>query len=333
MQARLERPPQVGVLASLVRLFVMPLKGAPENFFPGSVGVIGVGSMGAPMTRNLLTRKPAACVVNVFSRSPGRIREILGEGAIAATSPRHLASNSEVVIAVLPDIPELREVLFGGHGLIAGVDVPTILVVSSSVNPYELLSLDAEVREASHGLLRMVDAPVSGGTEGAEAGTLAIMVGGERKEVERVVPVLKTMGTPTYLGALGSGEIAKACNQMIVAATMTAVSEASVLAARAGLDVDALLTLLGGGYAASRVLETKHRRIVERDYHPAGAAIFMLKDLVSAAAVAHATAAQTPQLRALERVFRDLVARGLGEQDLAVVHRYIEELSAENDSI
>ncbi|WP_245991774.1 NAD(P)-dependent oxidoreductase [Mycetocola lacteus] len=288
------------------------------------VGVIGLGSMGAPMTHNLLSHRADDVEVFVQGRRPEKLVPFVQAGATARNTPRELAVDSEIVIVMLPDLAQLEQVLAGPDGLLAGITAPTLLVVCSSVSPAGLRDLAARLTADTDGLLRVVDAPVSGGTEGAEAGTLSIMVGGDPEDVARVLPILSTMGTPLHLGPLGSGQVAKACNQMIVAATMTAVAEAAVVAERAGIDVAALLPLLQGGYAGSRVLETKAERIITRDYTPTGIAAFMVKDLTAAVAEADATGTAARQLRTNLGVFTDLVDAGLGEEDLAVVHRFAE---------
>ncbi|WP_264159334.1 NAD(P)-dependent oxidoreductase [Mycetocola spongiae] len=281
--------------------------------------------MGAPMTLNLLAHRPEGVPVTVHARSPERLAPLVTAGARAAGSLRELASASEAIILMLPDLPQITEVLAGPEGLLAGIERPTVLVVSSSVSPDGVRALAERLDADTAGLLRVVDAPVSGGTEGAEAGTLSIMVGGDAPTVARVTPVLATMGTPVHLGPLGSGQVAKACNQMIVAATMTAISEAAVIAERSGIDLAVLLPLLQAGYAGSRVLETKQDRLIRRDYTPTGVAAFMVKDLTAAAAEAARTATRTPQLDTVRTVFDDLVAAGLGPEDLAVVHRFVRE--------
>ena len=143
--------------------------------------------------------------------------------------------------------------------------------------------------ETTAGAVRVVDAPVSGGVEGAEAGTLSIMVGGEDRDVADGWAVLSACGNPVHLGPLGSGQVAKACNQMIVASTILALGEAAVLAERSGLDLTELFRLLGGGYAGSRILESRGDRIIQQDYSPSGVAKYMVKDLDFASAVATAT--------------------------------------------
>ncbi len=292
-----------------------------------SVGVIGLGVMGAPMTRNLLAAAPGV-PVSVYGRTPAKLADLVAAGATAVPTPRELAEASEMVLVVLPDLPDLEALLDGSDGLLAGVRRPTVLVVSSTVSPAGIRALAARLDEGTGGLLRVVDAPVSGGEDGAAAGTLSIMVGGDPTDCEFVRPVLATMGIPVRLGPLGAGQTAKACNQMIVAATMLALGEAAVIAERSGLDLAALFELLGGGYAGSRMLESRKQRLVEKDHSPSGAAKFMLKDLRFAAAAAEETATATRQLPALRAAFAELVERGHGDEDISVVQAYIAGLSA-----
>jgi 2-hydroxy-3-oxopropionate reductase len=173
--------------------------------------------------------------------------------------------------------------------------------------------------------VRIVDAPVSGGVDGAEAGTLSIMVGGEGRAVAEAMAVLTACGHPVHLGPLGSGQVAKACNQMIVASTILALGEAAVLADRSGIDLAVLFRLLGGGYAGSRILETRGERIVSEDYRPSGAAKYMVKDLDFATAVAEATATRAVLLPAVKAAFEELTAQGYGDNDIAVTRRYISQ--------
>jgi 2-hydroxy-3-oxopropionate reductase len=216
--------------------------------------------MGSPMTRNILRGAPPECDVMIYGRTSTRLADLAEAGANIMSNPRELTAASDVVLVMLPDLPQIEENLTGDDG---------ILVVGSSVSPAGLRALAARLTRQTRGLLRVVDAPVSGGVEGAAAATLLIMVGGAAEDVRVVWPILATMGTPVHLGHLGSGQVAKACNQLIVAATMTAIAESSVIAERAGLNVDSFLTVLRGGYAGSRVLETKQQKVVERDYRPA----------------------------------------------------------------
>lgn len=192
--------------------------------------------------------------------------------------------------------------------------------------PITMSMLAAELHETTHGLVHVVDAPVSGGTDGAAAATLSIMVGGSDDDFDRVLEVLSAMGTPVLLGPLGSGEIAKACNQLVVAATMAALSEATVIAERSGIDVAALLELFSGGYAGSRLLDSRKQRLIDKDYRVSGPAGFMVKDLGFATDAAGATNTATPQLNMLFQLFTSLVDAGLGDDDLSVLQKHIAAL-------
>lgn len=264
--------------------------------------------------------------VVVTARTRARAEAAIAAGASWVDSPRRLGERCSVVVLMVPDLPQIDELLFGAEGIaLAGTEV--MVIVCSSVSPAGLIAMDARLDGATKGRMRLVDAPVSGGTEGAESGDLAIMLGGTAEQAARASAVLKACGTPVHLGPLGAGDVAKACNQLIVAATMAAIAEASVIAERAGLDVAALLALLQGGYAGSRVLETKATRLVERDYTPAGAARFMVKDLSSAAAAAEQTRTVAPVLGVVRELFEDVVTAGLGDRDLAVVHEHVRRAS------
>jgi len=289
-----------------------------------AVGVIGLGVMGRPMALNLLRGLPAGSTVHVTARDPRSAAPVLAGGAQWHESARDVAAAADVVILMVPDLLDARAVLAGPAGLLAGVRRPTVLAISSTVSPDGVRVLAQEVREATDGLLSVVDAPVSGGEEGAVDGTLSVMVGGAPEDVERVLDIYQVVGTPVHLGPLGAGQVAKACNQIIVAAEVLALGEAAVIAERAGLDVLQMFDLLQRGYAGSRVLEVKKRRFAEHDHSPSGAARFMVKDLGFATDEARRSGTPTPQTDVLLRVFTDLTERGYGDQDTAVVQAYLE---------
>lgn len=292
---------------------------------PHRVGFLGLGHMGLPMAHVLLREPRTALTLWVQARTPARTASLVAAGATAVEHPRDLAATVDTLLIMLPDLPQIRSVLGGDDGILAGVTGPLTIVIMSSVDPDGLRELAAVVHRDTGGVATVIDAPVSGGTEGAAAGTLAIMVGAEEAEFARVAPILRALGTPVLLGPLGAGEVAKACNQMIVAATMTAIAEAAVIAERSGIDLATLLPLLQGGYAGSRVLETKQAALIAGDYAPQGAAEFMVKDLSAAASAATTTGTVAAQLEATRGVFDGLVAAGLGSEDLAVVHRFVAE--------
>lgn len=291
-----------------------------------SVGFVGLGAMGAPMAGHLVRSLDHPGDLHVTARRPAASAALVDAGATWHDTPRGLGAHCDVVLLMVPDLPDVEAVLEGPDGLLAGVRSPTLLVICSTVSPDGVRALDARLRALTDGLVHVVDAPVSGGVEGAEDATLSIMVGGSPDDVAAAIPVLRAVGHPVHLGPLGAGQVAKACNQMIVAATVMALAEATVVAERAGLDVAAMLDLLGGGYAGSRILEVKKRAFVEHDHSPSGAARYMVKDLGFATDEARRSGTGTPQLDVLRAVFTDLTAAGLGDQDTAVAQAWVEGL-------
>ncbi|MGW9113065.1 NAD(P)-dependent oxidoreductase [Microbacterium sp. NPDC055683] len=285
------------------------------------VGVIGLGAMGRPMAAHLLAAHGALALT-------GRARrhgDLEAAGASWHDTPRALAAGSDVVLSMLPDLPELEQALAGDDGLLAGIGGPLLLLIGSTSSATAVRALADRLAAETDGRVRVVDSPVSGGEDGAIAGTLSIMLGGEEEDTALAARVLAPCGTPVRLGPLGAGEVAKSCNQLVVSATMLALAEATVLADRSGIDPAALWDLLGGGYAGSNLLRSRRDKLVERDYSPSGVAKYMVKDLRFAGDVADATGTRPVLLPALRAAFDELVARGLGDDDLAVARRLVEE--------
>ncbi|WP_336632533.1 MULTISPECIES: NAD(P)-dependent oxidoreductase [unclassified Microbacterium] len=290
------------------------------------LGVIGLGAMGAPMARNLLA---AHGRLSIFSRSPRP--DLVAAGAIVANTPRELARQSDVILAMLPDLPELDAVLGGADGLLAA-EGELLLLIGSTSSPTGVRDLAERLGAETDGRVRVVDCPVSGGVDGATAGTLSIMIGGADADARRAAAALSPCGTPVHLGPLGAGEVAKACNQLVVAATITALGEATELAARSGLDVDAMWTLLGGGYAGSRLLTSRQERLVAGDDSPSGAAKYMVKDLAYVADIARDTGVLPALVPALRDIFAEIVDSGLGDRDISVTRRLAAERRAPADA-
>jgi 2-hydroxy-3-oxopropionate reductase len=288
-----------------------------------TVGVIGLGAMGAPMAANLL-RRPSTSV-RISARSRDRHAGLIDAGALWYDTPASLAGGCDVVLLMLPDLPEVEAVLSGPDGVLAAEPDDLLLIISSTSSPTGVRDLASRLAEQTRGAVRVVDAPVSGGVDGAVAGTLSIMVGGSDADAAAALPVLAACGTPVHLGPLGAGQVAKACNQLIVAATVVALGEAAVLADRSGLDLASLFDLLAGGYAGSRILATRGERIVTQDYTPSGVARYMIKDLGFATVVAEATETHPVLLPALKNAFEELAQRGLGDYDISVARRFIED--------
>jgi 2-hydroxy-3-oxopropionate reductase len=292
------------------------------------VAIVGIGNMGLPMAAHLLTAATSAgTALWVHARERERADALLGAGARWASTPSALAA-APIILSVLPDLPQLEPMLWGDTGLVQVVERPTVLLIASTSSPQGVRELARGLDERSGGLIHVVDCPVSGGTDGATAADLAIMVGGEGDDVARALPVLEHLGRPVHLGPLGAGEVAKACNQAIVAATVLALGEAAVLAERSGIDVGALFHLLSGGYAGSRIMETRGQRIAERDYRVSGPAKYMVKDLGFALDEAGSTGTSLPLVATARHAFAELTENGMGDSDIAVVRAYIESLAA-----
>ena len=224
------------------------------DFEGAPIGFIGLGIMGKPMARNLAK---AGYDLVIYNRSRDDVDTLLAEGDQfqAAASPREVAERTKAIITMLPDSPDVRDVVFGENGLLPAIDKGHLLIDMSTIAPATAVEVDAALRERG---ARALDAPVSGGDKGAIAGTLSIMVGGDDGDFHRAMPLFEAMGkTIVHVGGAGAGQIVKACNQVVVAINYAAVSEALVLGAKAGVDPEKIVEVLSGGLAASRVLELK----------------------------------------------------------------------------
>lgn len=286
------------------------------------VGFVGLGTMGAAMAANLAR---AGFPLTVWNRTPGRASGLVQLGAVEAQSPAGLARASEVVVCCVTDSPQLREVLFGPNGLAEGLAPGSLVIDCSTISPASAREFAARLDEQG---VAMVDAPVSGGSEGAVAGTLTIMVGGETEAVARAHEVLQAMGrTITHLGPVGSGQTAKAVNQVILCGTYLAVAEGVVLALKAGMDPERLLAALSGGAAGSWVLQNRSGRMIEDNY-PLGFKISLhRKDVAIALELARSVGAVLP-VAALAATLEDgLIAQGHGEDDNSALARPIRQLS------
>lgn len=236
-----------------------------------------------------------------------------------------LAQGSDVIIDMLQDLTQLEPLLDGPDGLFAGVTEPTVLVVCSTVSPDGVRALDKRARAATKGLCVVVDAPVSGGELKAVDGTLSIMVGGNADEVGPALQVLSACGRAVLCGPLGAGEVVKACNQMVVGIEMAALAEAALLAEGAGVDVALMFDMLSSGLASSAVLDQKHEKVERKDYSTSGAAKFMVKDLRIALGEAGRSGQPLPVSMLALQLYSGLVDAGFGDDDLAVIHRYLGE--------
>ncbi len=286
------------------------------------VGFVGLGTMGAAMAANLAR---AGFPLTVWNRTPGRAGPLVALGAVEAPSPREVARASDVVVTCVTDSPQVAEVLFGPDGLAEGLGSGSMLIDCSTISPASAREMAARL---AVGGVAMLDAPVSGGSEGAVAGTLTIMVGGEPSDVERAHDVLHAMGrTVTHLGPIGSGQVAKAVNQVILCGTYLGVAEGVALAMKAGMDVERLVSALAGGAAGSWVLQNRSGRMIA-DSYPLGFKIALhRKDMAIALELSRSVGAVLP-VAALAATLEDgLIAQGHGDDDNSALARAVRRLS------
>jgi len=286
------------------------------------VGFAGLGTMGSAMAANLAR---AGFELGVWNRTPGRAEPLKALGAAEVGSPRELASAADVVVTCVTDSPQLGEVIFGPDGLAEGFAAGSLLVDCSTISPGSAREFAARLADQGVALL---DAPVSGGSEGAAAGTLTILVGGEPGEVARAHDVLAAMGrTITHLGPIGSGQVAKAVNQVILCGTYLGVAEGMVLAIKAGMDPEAVVAALSGGAAGSWVLNNRSGRMID-DRYPLGFKIALhRKDMAIALELARKSGAVLPVASLAATLEDGLIAQGHGDEDNSALARAVRQLS------
>jgi 2-hydroxy-3-oxopropionate reductase len=289
---------------------------------PETVGFIGLGVMGTPMARNLVD---AGHPLVVHSRSPEPVEALLGAGAARAASAREVAERADVVMTMLPDSPAVEDVVLGEDGVLAGASGGNLLVDMSTIHPTVSIALARAGAERGVGVL---DAPVSGGDVGARDGALSIMVGGEETDLDRARPLLEVLGkTIVHVGDHGAGQVVKACNQVVVAITIAAVSEALVLGSKAGVEPDRILDVLGGGLAANRVMEMRRRNFLEHDFTPGFRIDLHHKDLGIALESGDEYGVSLGVTGLVQQYFRALRAKGHGGDDHSGLLALVEELA------
>ncbi|MBI3751080.1 MAG: NAD(P)-dependent oxidoreductase [Chloroflexi bacterium] len=290
------------------------------------VGFVGLGTMGGAMAANVAR---AGFAVTAWNRSPGRAAGLAELGIELAHTASAVAAAADVIVTIVSDTPDVEAVLFGPDGVAAGAAPGSLVVDMSTISPSA--TRDFAERLAAGGVA-MLDAPVSGGSEGARKGSLSIFVGGDAAQLERARPVLAAMGTTiTHLGPIGSGQAAKAVNQVILAGAYLGVAEGIVLALKAGLDVEALVAALSGGAAQSWVLSNRSGRMLANDY-PLGFKLSLhRKDLGIALQLARETGATLPVSALAEAIEAGLIGRGHGDDDVSALARAIRQLSGLGD--
>jgi 2-hydroxy-3-oxopropionate reductase len=288
------------------------------------VGFIGLGLMGRPMALNVLK---AGYPLAVHNRSRGPVEALAAAGATAAASPAEVAQQSDVVITIVPDLPDVRQVLTGPDGVFTTAKPGTVIIDMSTIPPTAARELAAEATR--HGA-EMLDAPVSGGEIGAIDGTLAIMVGGDAAVVQRARPILSAMGNPervVHVGGSGAGQICKVCNQIAIGGALATVSELMALARKAGVDPAKVREALLGGFAASRVLEIHGERILKRDYKPGFRAALYQKDMAIALETARAFGVPMPVSAAVQQLVNATTAMGHGDADYSALATVLFDLA------
>jgi len=274
------------------------------------------------MARNLLK---AGYPLVVHSRSRGPVDEIAKAGAKVGTSPRDVASQSEVLITMLPNSPDVEQVVLGRDGVIEGARPGLVLLDMSTISPLVSQKIGAALAEKS---VKMLDAPVSGGEKGAVDGVLSIMVGGDKAVFDKALPIFQAMGkTITHLGPLGAGGFTKLANQIIVAVNLTALGEALTLAKKAGLDRELTLTALAGGLAGSKCLDQKKPNYLADTYNPGFKIDLHYKDLGLIMESARALGVPLPATAAVQELFSALRVKGRGGLDHSGVITLLEDLA------
>ena len=286
------------------------------------VGFIGLGIMGKPMARNLL-KSGHPLIVHSRSRAP--VDELVGAGAADGKSPRGVAQQSDIVITMLPDSPDVQQVVLGRDGVLEGIRPGSVLVDMSTISP--LVTQEIANAVTAKGA-QMLDAPVSGGEKGAIEATLSIMVGGPEPVFTRVRPVFETLGkNVVHIGGAGAGQVTKACNQIVVALTIQAVSEALVLAAKAGVDPAKVRQALLGGFAQSRILDVHGQRMLERNFKPGFRVRLHQKDLNIALSTGKALGVPLPATAVVQEAFTALRGLERSDWDHSALVTLIEELA------
>lgn len=286
------------------------------------VGFIGLGIMGKPMSKNLLK---AGHELVVYNRSKASVEELVAAGAKGAKSPAEVAKECKVIITMLPNSPHVREVCLGENGIAETAEEGTVVIDMSSIDPVESKAIGAELNKKG---IELMDAPVSGGEPKAIDGTISVMVGGSKENFDKFYDLLMAMaGSVVYVGELGSGNVAKLANQMIVALNIAAVSEALTLAVKNGADPELVYKAIRGGLAGSTVLDAKAPMMMDHNFKPGFRIELHIKDLNNALNAAHAVSASVPLTSQVMEIMQALKADGNEKDDHSAIVKYYEKIS------
>jgi 2-hydroxy-3-oxopropionate reductase len=286
------------------------------------IGFIGLGIMGKPMAKNLLK---AGYSIVAYDLNKDAVEDVVKAGALGASSSKETAEKAEVIITMLPDSPDVKEVILGKDGVLEGIKPGSIVIDMSSINPLVSQEIEKELRKKG---VEMLDAPVSGGETGAIQGTLAIMVGGKEKVFNESVEIFKAVGKNiVHVGGIGAGGFVKLVNQIIVAVNIAAVGEAFTLGTKAGLDPQVIYQAIRGGLAGSSVLETKAPMMFARNFKPGFKIRLHHKDLQNALSTAKDLGVPLPLSSFVQQIILSLMTEGRGEEDHSALATFFEKMA------
>lgn len=286
------------------------------------VGFIGLGIMGKPMAKNLAK---AGYELVVFDFNKDAVEELVSCGAKEAANGKEVASQTEVVITMVPNSPHVRAAVLGENGVAEGAKAGTVVIDMSSIDPTESKAIGAELEKFG---IDMLDAPVSGGEPKAIDGTLSVMVGGKKELFDKYYDMLMVMaGSVVYVGELGSGNVAKLANQIVVAVNIAAVSEALTFAKKAGTDPELVYQAIRGGLAGSTVMDAKAPMMLGRNFKPGFRIELHIKDLNNALNAAHAISSPVPLTGQMMEIMQGLKADGYEKEDHSSIVKYYEKIA------
>ena len=286
------------------------------------VGFIGLGIMGRGMANNLLK---AGFSIRLWNRTASRMEPLVAAGAEAGSSPADVAAHSDIIITCVSDTPDVEAVILGENGVIHGASAGALVIDCSTISPKVTRDIAAKLNEKG---VHLLDAPISGGSEGAAKGTLSIMIGGEAAQVERAMPVLQAMGkTITHVGEQGAGQMVKLVNQILVVGHALAMSEALLFAQAGGLDLRKTLDAVKGGAAGSWMLSNRGPQILERDWRPGFMIKLQQKDLRLVLEAADQLGIPLPATSLIFNMYRPLEAQGLSEEGNHALIKALERLA------
>jgi 2-hydroxy-3-oxopropionate reductase len=297
-------------------------KGVRRKVMKKTIGFIGLGIMGKPMAKNLLK---VGYPLVVYNRRREPVADLTKEGALSSNSPKEVAERTEIIITMLPDSPEVQEVILGKDGVIQGAKPNSVVIDMSSINPLATQGIARALKEKG---VKMLDAPVSGGEAGAIQGTLAIMVGGEEEVFRGCVEIFRAMGKNIVrVGEIGAGGFTKLVNQMIVAINIAAIGESFSLGVKAGLDPQVIYEAIRGGLAGSQVLDAKAPMIFQRNFRPGFKIKLHHKDLYNALSTAKDLGVPIPLSGFVQQLFISLMTEGRGEEDHCAIATFFEKIA------